>query len=230
MMTTHFTLGILGGMGPAATMYFYNKLLSLPPASCDQEHIPTLILSDPTIPDRTKAILDQSLGPVSHKLTLNAKRLEDAGASCVAIPCNTAHYWFNDIQNAISIPVLNMIDLTARFLSEQKASKVGLLSTLGTAQTGLYQKALAHHGVPVQLPIKAHQTQTMAIILSIKANGHLKELKTSFLTIIDALKEQGVDAIILGCTELPLLFENELPEGLVDPMTILAQAVISQQS
>jgi len=135
------TIGILGGMGPEATVFFYQKIIDLTPALKDQDHIPTLIYSNPQIPNRTDAILNNQLEETARALGRSGKILEEGGASFIVIPCNTAHFWIEDIRQAVTIPVIDMIEETVRFLVEKLHLKqVGLLSSIGTKKTEVYQK------------------------------------------------------------------------------------------
>ena len=119
------TIGILGGMGPQATLFFYQKILNLTPAEKDQDHIPTLIYSNSQIPNRTEAILNDQLEMTRKSLVDSARVLEDGGASFIVIPCNTAHHWIEDIKQAVSISVVDMIEETVSFLVKRQLKKVG---------------------------------------------------------------------------------------------------------
>ena len=145
-------LGVLGGMGPQATQVFYQYVLDHTDASCDQEHLPTLILSDTLMPDRTKSILSGNTGPVYERLLRDAQLLENCGCTAIAIPCNTSHYFVDRLQENISTPIIHMIRETANYLFQQGKRRPGILATDGTIQSGLYQKECAAVGLEAVAP------------------------------------------------------------------------------
>jgi aspartate racemase len=222
------TIGILGGMGPEATVFFYQKILDLTPAMNDQEHIPTLIYSNTQIPNRTTAILDNQLQEVALALAQSSKVLQRGGASFIAIPCNTAHFWIEDIRRAVSIPVIDMIEETVRFLVEKMhLQRVGLLSTIGTKKTKVYQNKAGEFGLEILTPNERHSQMVMEVIGEIKKGnksavelGKIEQVHTWF-------QERGVEQVILGCTELPLLFERK-SDWALDPMDVLAQIAVER--
>ena len=139
-------LGILGGMGPQATQVFYQRILDKTDARRDQEHLPTLIWSDTGMPDRTQAILSGQTEPVYQRLLADARLLEREGCTVLAIPCNTSHYFADRLQRELSIPLMNMIRLTAAAMKKRGCRRVGLLATDGTVRTGIYQAECAAQG------------------------------------------------------------------------------------
>lgn len=128
-------LGVLGGMGPQATQVFYQYVLDRTEASCDQEHLPALILSDTGVPDRTASILTGNTEPMYQRLLADARLLEECGCTVIAIPCNTSHYFVDRIQQEIGIPILHMIRETARTLVAQGKRRPAILATDGTIRT-----------------------------------------------------------------------------------------------
>ena len=140
-------LGILGGMGPQATQVFYQRILDKTDARRDQEHLPTLIWSDTGMPDRTQAILSGQTEPVYQRLLADARLLEREGCTVLAIPCNTSHYFADRLQRELSIPLMNMIRLTAAAMKKRGCRRVGLLATDGTVRTGIYQTECAAQGL-----------------------------------------------------------------------------------
>jgi len=222
-------IGILGGMGPAATADFYSKLVSLTPVHSDQEHLRTVIWSDATIPDRTEALL--GLGPDPTPWLLHGCRvLREAGATVIAIPCNTAHAFVPRIADRIGLPIIHMIDEVARHLAafEPPVRTAGLLATTGTVQAGLYQQWLTRVGIDLVLPDPASQDEeVMASIRAVKA-GELgirafEPLRRAARRLVD----RGAQAVIAGCTEIPLaLSASAVDVPLLDPAVLLAQALI----
>ena len=157
-------LGVLGGMGPQATQVFYQYVLDRTEASCDQEHLPALILSDTGVPDRTASILTGNTEPMYQRLLADARLLEECGCTVIAIPCNTSHYFVDRIQQEIGIPILHMIRETARTLVAQGKRRPAILATDGTIRTGLYQKECAAFGLEAAPPEPAVQRLVMSII------------------------------------------------------------------
>lgn len=146
-------VGIFGGMGPEATANFYAEIVRLTPAKKDQEHLPTLIYSLPQVPDRSTCIASGSREIVPH-ITHAVRKLQSGGASFIAIPCNTVHYYHEDMQRAVRIPVLNMITETADAVQREhpKAKTIGLLATSGTVRSKLYENEFKKRGLNVLLP------------------------------------------------------------------------------
>ena len=215
-------------MGPEATVFFYQKILDLTPALNDQEHIPTLIYSNTQIPNRTDAILDNQLQEIALALGQSSKILQDGGASFIVIPCNTAHFWIEDIRRAVTIPVIDMIEETVRFLVEKlHLTKVGLLSTVGTAKTKVYQNKAQENGLEIFTPGEQHSQLVMEVIGEIKkGNKSVVELR-KLEQVRTWFQERGVEQLIMGCTELPLLFEKK-SDWALDPMDVLAQIAVER--
>ncbi len=175
-------LGVVGGMGPAATIQFMHLVVSLTPAQRDQDHIRMLVDMNPAIPpDRTAAILGQGPSPVPE-LVKSARLLEQAGATFLVFPCNTAHYFLPQVQAQINIPILNMIEETAAYIGGERGgmNKIALLATDGTVQTGLYQQALSGRKLNYLVPDEAAQQAVMKTIYDIKAGCDLKKAKQTF--------------------------------------------------
>ena len=194
-------LGVLGGMGPQATQVFYQYVLDRTEASCDQEHLPALILSDTGVPDRTASILTGNTEPMYQRLLADARLLEECGCTVIAIPCNTSHYFVDRIQQEIGIPILHMIRETARTLVAQGKRRPAILATDGTIRTGLYQKECAAFGLEAAPPEPAVQRLVMSIIYEEIKRGE-RGSREKFAQIDRALASMGCDCAILGCTEL----------------------------
>ena len=150
-------------MGPAATCDLMQKIIDSTAASCDQEHIPMIIDSNTRIPDRTAAILSGGPSPVPE-LIGSAKRLEAAGADFLIIPCNTAHYFIDEVRAVVDIPVLNMPEETAGLLRQRGITKAAVLATDGTVRSGLYKEALEREGIAVLYPDEEEQGLVMSLI------------------------------------------------------------------
>jgi len=220
--------GIIGGMGPEATVDFYREVLRLTPARNDQEHIPVLIYSNPQIPERTKAILEGGVSPLPM-LVETARLLEQAGAGALAMPCNTAHYYFEPLQSSIQVPIFHMIKETADGFSRRvpDGRRVGLLATTGTVRSGIYQQIFDRKNIDVLTADPVDQDSIMDGIRKIKAATHDEVTALMFEAIGARLVKSGAQAVILGCTEIPLAF-NESRAGYLtlNATRILAQAAV----
>ncbi|MHA1729232.1 MAG: aspartate/glutamate racemase family protein [Promethearchaeota archaeon] len=231
-------IGILGGMGPEATVYQYQLIVKYTPVSKDQDHIPTIIYSNPLIPDRTESILTNSHEKIIKELIKTAKVLESAGASFIIIPCNTAHYYLEHVQKAISIPIIDMIQITAEKVNQdldnsdkkKRENRIGLLATNGVIKTRIYHEKFKTHEMQILTPNDEDQEKLMNIIHDIKINGIKNSLKKDCIRIINNLQDKyPLSHVILGCTELPLLFQgqNKINQTLlINPMEILAKHLI----
>ena len=223
----HRILGIIGGMGPEATIELFSRIVKATPANCDQEHIHILIDNDPQIPDRTAAILGRGPDPFPA-LSTAARRLERAGASLLIMPCNTAHYWMYALRQSVSIPILDMIGLTAeRIQSEfQAACPIGILATEGTVRAGLYQRALQSAGFPALLPDPDVQELVTNVIYSVKAGDHGEASKLG--QVGRKLADCGARGLILGCTELSVLAHSvDFSVASFDPLQALAERAVA---
>jgi aspartate racemase len=224
------TLGILGGMGPEATSYLFNLIIKNTKVKKDQDHIPVVIFNYPQIPDRTLNIVENGESPLLY-LIKGMKLLEKAKADVVIIPCNTAHYYIAEINKYSSLPILNMIELTSKYIKDMPVKKIGVLATTGTVRTKLYQRSLENLGLEVLLPTeKEQQDLVMEAVYGkrgVKA-GYKKEPKKLLKEISDRLTKRGAEVIIAGCTEIPLVLDRkDIPVDLVNPMEILAKAAIA---
>lgn len=223
-------LGIFGGMGPEATADLYLKIIRLTPADKDQDHIPTLIYSLPQVPDRMASIRS---GNDSILVTLRegVQKLEAGGADFIAIPCNTVHYYYPQMQAAVKIPILNMIEEAAKEAEQKYAgnSIVGLLATSGTIATGLYEDALGKRGFRVVVPPDSIQEgMVMNAVFGIKA-GTNNQVNEDLLTEAAlSLIRQGAEILVLGCTEIPLAFNpDRVDVPVVDATRVLAERSVT---
>lgn len=225
-MARNRTVGILGGMGPEATLELFRQIITLTPARKDQEHLHIVIDSNPLIPDRTAAILEEDESPLP--MMINGVRvLEQAGADFLVIPCNTAHHWLSYLRKAVSIPIIDMISETATAIAScnPPIKVVGLLATMGTVKCGLYQQALGDHDVSLLVSTDQEQARIMDAIAHIKAGDH--SVKGTVMAMAQHLIDQGARGIISGCTELSLVVEEAaLSCPLFDPLSILARRAV----
>ena len=218
------TIGIMGGMGPLATVDLMNKIIRLTPAKNDQDHIHMIVDNYPQIPDRTSAIMGTGMNPLPF-MKQSAKKLETAGAELIAIACNTAHYYMHDIQAAINIPIINMPKETVRFIDEVGLRSVALLATDGTMATKLYQKFLRESKIAVVEPDKITQVSVMEGIYAVKA-GDITKGKNLLFQASQTMIDKGAEAVIAGCTEIPLVLSELDGIKVIDPSHILAKRVV----
>ncbi|SFK15278.1 amino acid racemase [Bradyrhizobium sp. Gha] len=222
-------LGILGGMGPMATVDFMGKIVRNTPASCDQDHIQMVVCSATDVPDRTAAILGQGGDP--FPAMLNAlRRLELSGATRIAIPCNTAHHWHGALQAKTSVPIIHIVDAVADALAAQQVTNptIGLLATDGTVHAGIYQQRLAERGYACMVPDAKAQTEVMRAIRLVKA-GLNEEAAGILGREAEALAARGCSHIAMACTEIPLALaalDSDIGAALLDPTDLLAQACV----
>lgn len=215
-------LGIIGGMGPLATAYFYELIINKTNANCDQDHINMVILNDASIADRTSFILGESNVNPLPRLMKDAHTLESLGASLIAIPCNTSTYFYEDLVNSVKIPILNMIEDTVRFLKSSGVQKVLILATKGTLLSCLYQSFCKKHGIKYILP--SNIDEIMNIIYGRVKKGIPLDSKDIEILHKD---ETLADAVILGCTELSILKGTlSLGENYIDPLEIETDIIL----
>lgn len=222
-------IGIIGGMGPEATVDLFQKILDKTAAAEDQDHHRVLIYNNPKIPDRTAAILGDAESPLAE-LVKTAKTLEKAGASFLVIPCNTAHYFAAEIQKAVNIDIINMIAETAKQIAQTGAiKKVGIMGTKAVIDTGIYDQKLADLGIEVVKPFSEQKAKLMEIIYAIKSSSATEKMEQQLTQIALSLLDRGADAVVLGCTELPLLFNQiSFEQPLFIPQEILAASAVKR--
>lgn len=221
-------LGILGGLGPMAGVYFCEMLISHTLATTDKDHINFLLSSRADTPDRSSYIIGESKDDPLPTMTEEARRLEKAGADLIAIPCNTAHHFYEGISNAVKIPVVNIIEQTALFCKFCGVQRIGLLATQGTAASGAYEKHLERYGIKV-LALSEEEQSTVSAVIFDQIKAGLSPDVESLLKIAEALYSRGAELVVLGCTELSLLKKNNrLPNYVIDSLELLALCVILQ--
>ena len=219
------TVGVLGGMGPDATVDFMAKVLAATPAGSDQEHVHMLIDHNPHVPDRTRAILTGAgePGPVLARM---AKQLQEAGARIIVMPCNTAHAFQPDIEAVLDVPFVSIIDETVAACAGFGA--VGLLATQGCLASGIYEAALSAAGVRAIMPNAAETKAFMELTTRIKAGDSGPDVGARMQQLANALVSRGAQAVIAGCTEIPLVLdESMLDVPLVSSTDILAEATVA---
>lgn len=219
------TPGVLGGMGPEATVDFMAKVIALTPGEKDQDHIRMLVDHDPTVPNRQDAILGTGEDP-GPAMAAMARRLEAAGADFLVIPCNTAYVFEQAIIDAVNIPLVSIIDETINTVPGN-CSAVGLLATEGCLKAGVYQRALEVRELEAVEPTPEEMDELMRAIYAIKAGKHDASTANTMQTLGEALVERGAGAVIAGCTEIPLVLEQSMLDvPLLASTDILAQKTV----
>ena len=221
-------IGILGGMGPEATIDLFYKIIKFTPAEKDQNHLRIIIDNNPKIPDRTAAILGKGKNPLPA-LQETAKNLEKAGADFIIIPCNTAHYFLSSIQESVKIPILNMIEETVKETQKKNSSikKVGLLASIGTYKTKIYHQHFKKFNIEVISPEEKDKEEVMKAIYAVKAGDLSEGIKISIFKIAQKLIDKGSEALIAGCTEIPLILkEGDVSVPIIDPTRVLAETAV----
>lgn len=233
-----FKLGVVGGVGPAATVDFLDKIVRNTPARRDQDHVKLLVEQNPQIPDRTENLIGEGADP-TVSLYATCKRLEEGGADIIAIPCNTAHAFVERIQPYLRVPIVNMLTETVRYVHEHYPAqrKIGVLATSGTMASGVYEKALEAQGLQQIAPEPALQSRVMQAIYGkqgVKAGFTAGACHDDIAAAVEGLIDEGVEVIVLGCTELPLLLPHAEFVGsggarvtLIDPTDVLARRCIA---
>lgn len=220
-------VGVLGGLGPMATVYFYEMIVNLTDAKKDQDHIDMIISNRATTPDRTEYIVGKSDKNPLDMLSADAKRLEKFGADILVIPCNTAHYFYQQLQDSINIPIINMLEETVAYVKNNNYKKVGILATNGTIKAKTYQNTCEKYEVKYEILDDENQNMLMDIIYNDIKSGKNPDMN-KFEQIINYMKSNGCDCVILGCTELSILKNDyNLDDGFyIDSMGVLAKKTI----
>jgi len=229
METEPKIIGVLGGMGPAATADFYQKLIQVTPATTDQDHLKVLIYSNPHIPDRTAAIRGEGPDPLPA-LVASAEALIRAGADFLTIPCVTAHHFFDGLQAAVSVPILHLVRETVAAVGVEYPAlrRFGLLATSGTLQSRMFEAKFEPQGLTILTCERGIQeTCVMEAIYAVKKGEPLDRPRHLIREAAEHLLDRGAQAVIAGCTEIPLILrEGDLPVPVIDPTWNLARAAV----
>lgn len=220
------TLGILGGVGPLATMYIGEMIVRHTDADRDQDHVDMVITNNTAIPDRTAFIIDSEQTDPVPFIVRDTERLAGAGADLIAIPCNTAHSFYPEISAASPVPVLNMIEETVRRAAEEGAETLGILATDGTLISRVYQEACEAKGIMPVLPDSDIQEAVMSIIYDYVKAGRPAD-PDLWARVEENMKEKGCDRVVLGCTELSIVKKELSLDGYyIDSLLVLAEKAI----
>jgi aspartate racemase len=224
------TVGVIGGMGPKATIDYLDKVVLLTPAAKDQEHIKMIIFMNPQIPDRTEAIVENKKDIVTA-LVESARLLENSGVDFITIPCVTAHFWLEEIKNSVKTPILSMIEASLKKVREQaiKANNIGILATTGAIQTKIFDKVFELAGLNIIAPDnEIQENYVMQGVYDIKKGEDPEKLKSLFLNASQGLIENSAQVIIAACTEIPLcLKSSDISVPLIDISEALAEETVA---
>ncbi|MGE5850708.1 MAG: aspartate/glutamate racemase family protein [Candidatus Methylomirabilota bacterium] len=228
-MGTPKTIGVLGGMGPAATADFYQKIIRATPAKADQDHLKVLIYSNPQVPDRTAAIRGEGPDPLPV-LIASAQILVQGGADLITIPCVTAHHYYDALQQAVPVSILHLIGETVTAVSAEypRLQRLGLLATTGTLQGRMFERYFEPRGFTLITPEPEIQAaQVMEAIYAVKRGEPREGPSRLIRQAAEHVQARGAEAVLAGCTELPLILqEGDVAVPVIDPTWILAQAAV----
>jgi aspartate racemase len=222
---TEKTAGVIGGMGPDATVDFMAKVIAATPASKDQDHVHLLVDQNPKVPDRQAAQAGIGENP-SQAMAAMAKGLEQAGADFLVMPCNMAHVFAQPVRDAVSLPLVSIIDVSVDACRQHK--KIGLLTTRGCLAAGIYQEALSAAGLTAVLQDDAEVAELMRLIMAIKAGDRSEPIVRGMQSLAAGLVNDGAQAIVAACTEIPLvLMPGMLDVPLVSSTDVLAETTVA---
>jgi len=222
------TVGVMGGMGPDATVDFMARVIALTEAGCDQDHIHMIVDNDPTVPDRQTAMISGN-DDVSARLEAMALRLESAGAEFLVMVCNTAHVFIDGVRASSNIPFINIIDESVCEIEQVRADArtVGVLATNACVNTEVYQDAIDASGRVALIPDQANQKKLMGLIKAIKAGDKGASVTEGMESVAHALIDAGADILISGCTEIPIVFSGDgFPVPVIASTNVLAQRTV----
>ena len=217
-------------MGPEATVDLMSRVLKATPAADDIDHIRLVVDNNPKVPSRIKALLENTGVSPAPCLQDMAVKLADWGVDLLAMPCNTAHCYFQEIQNAVDIPLLNMIELSVRSVLEKHPDlkEAGILASTAVLNLGLYKKEFQRHGLDLLSPNDHLQSSIMDSIRRIKTGRYGAEDRHALRLAADDLQNKGAEAILIACTELSVIADEIMGSHVVDTAQVLAEGIVSQ--
>jgi aspartate racemase len=223
-------LGVLGGMGPLASAQFMVRLTLLTPATRDQDHIPTVLWSDPRVPDRTVGRLSGGADPLPWLLR-GIEGLQQAGCAAIAIPCNTAHGWYDTMRDAARVPILHIVDAAAAELERLgiRRGRIGVMGTQATLAMRLYQDRLGALGWDCIEPSDGEMSHLVSPAIALVKANRVVDAYAPLAEVVSSLSGRGAASVVLGCTEIPLGIQAgpEPNTPVVDTIDALARAAIA---
>ena len=224
-----FRIGIVGGMGPMAGVYLQQLIIEATPAARDQDHLEVVCFTNPHVPERMRSLAEDGGRRYAEAVRASAQLVAGAGATCIAIPCNTAHARLREIQEGVEVPILDMIalGLDALEAAHGRGRRVGLLATIGTLRQQVYEGRAGGRVAAWVLPEPGDQQRVAEAILAVKV-GRIAEAAPILVPVVERLRDRGADVVIVGCTELSMchgaLGEAGVP--LVDPLRVMARHLV----
>ena len=224
-------IGVLGGMGPLATLDFFNKVLEATPAKGDADHVPLLIQSDPRIPSRPPAILSGGRSPLPELLA-GRDRLIAAGATALVMPCNTAHFWFADLVKGCAVPFISIVDASVHELHDlgHVGKPIGLIATRATMTAHIFETPLKRAGYALIQPDENMMVTLVLPAIELVKAGHAQQGGNLIEKAVQALLAQGAGAVVLACTEMPVALDavqSVLRAQCVDSTAALARTCVA---
>jgi len=227
---TEKTIGIIGGMGPEATVDVFAKMVASTPNRKDQDHLRIVIDNNPKVPSRFKFIMGRGENPLPYLIEM-AKKLERYGVDFLLIPCNAAHHFYDQIEKEVGVPILHISKETLRYIQSMKSKpqKVGLMASGSTVKADVYQKVFQGSKIELILPNSKDQQIVSEAIYSFKKGMRTKRLEERIMNVAHSLVKTGAEAIILGCTELPVLLKGvKSSVPFIDANEVLARAAVKK--
>jgi aspartate racemase len=225
-------LGILGGMGPAASAEYATRLIQQTPATCDQEHIPFVLWNNPQIPDRSTSMQAGDNKPLPL-LMEGIAMLKAMSCDLIVIPCNTAHFWFDDLVK-LNVRIVHIVDSVAYALRDVGITDatIGVMGTKATVELGLYQDRLSKSGWECIVPTQEETDTLVQPAIDLIKSGNMSQAYDMFMIVIDSLIARGAKAVVLGCTEIPLAVDQDKRDGipLINSIDSLVKIAITEYS
>lgn len=218
-------VGVIGGMGPLATVYFAQRIIFFTPAKCDSDHVPLIIDNRPDIPDRTVFLEGKGESPLPY-LKRSIHTLQNAGCKILVMPCNTSHYFIKELQEESDVPIIDMVEETVKEVKKRNLSgKIALIATRGTYLAGIYDKIAEKKGVSIIKPNNSEQEKIMEFLYDVKSGQKVNS--DDFKNLLDDISSSKVTHFLSGCTEAPILFKNTgVDYPVLDAGDILAKKAI----
>ena len=221
-------LGILGGMGPAASAEYVTRLINQTQANCDQEHIPFVLWNEPRTPDRSTSLRNGDDKPLPYLLQ-GIQALKTAGCDLIVIPCNTAHFWYDELIK-FQVPIVHIVDSVAYSLCDADVNNgtIGIIGTQATIELGLYQDRLTDWNCIV--PSQEEMDNIVQPAIDLVKAGDMVKSHTMLMSAVDSLISRGAQAVVLGCTEIPLAIRelNQNGRPLINSIDSLVKVAIKE--
>ncbi|MBL4691136.1 MAG: aspartate/glutamate racemase family protein [Rhodospirillales bacterium] len=224
-------LGVLGGMGPLATADFLTKLISLTPAREDADHIPLVVSSEPHIPARVLGMANDAPGSPLAAMLERRDFLIKGGAQAIAMPCNTAHYWYADLKAGLDVPFLHIVEAVIGVLEaeDHAGATIGLMGTRATIEGRLYEDPIRQRGFACLVADKELTASHVVPGIALVKQNRIPEARALLRHAVERLADAGAEKVVLGCTELPVgldMSDAWVAERCIDPTAALAQACV----